>query len=395
MTPRLAHHDRRGATRCPGADQILGETAGVTTKPKRRWWRAPRFLRNGLVIGVLLVVAWYIILPELFSARKNIVALEHVNVVLLLLAFGLEVASLFCYAKLTVVVLPPKSLTLSKAWRINLASLAVSHLVPAGTAGGTGVSILLMTNEGLSATDAGIATATMAIGSAVLLNAMLWLALIVSIPLNGFRPVYVWVALVSLLLLAFFAALIAGFGRGDGWAVRVLRRLSLHFRFIPQEKLEAVIGRIAERIKAFWSDRELVRRGVAWAALNWLFDAACLWVCVLAFHVSLNPIDLFVAYGIGNVLAAIPLTPGGLGTVELAVTALLRGFGVPTLIAGFAVLAWRLFNFWLPIPVGGGCYLSLRIEHGATVRELAKGASRLGRSKKTDPETGPVASEGR
>jgi uncharacterized protein (TIRG00374 family) len=383
----------RGGDAVPGVDPNPGETSGETTKPKRRWWHVQRFLRNGLVIGVLLVVAWYIILPELFSARKNIVALEHVNAVLLLLAFGLEVASLFCYAKLTVVVLPPKSLSLSKAWRINLSSLAVSHLVPGGTAGGTGVSILLMTNDGVSATDAGIASATMSIGSAVLLNIMLWLALIASIPLNGFRPVYVWVALVSLLLLAFFAALIAGFAKGDGWAVRVLRRLSSHFRFIPQEKLEAVIGRIAERIKAFWSDRELVRRGVAWAALNWLFDAGCLWVCLLAFHVSLNPIDLFVAYGIGNVLAAIPLTPGGLGTVELAVTALLRGFGVPTLVAGFAVLAWRLFNFWLPIPVGGGCYLSLRIEHGATVRELAKSASRLGRSKRTDPETGVVGSE--
>lgn len=367
----------------PGADRIPGETLGVTTKPKRRWWHPPRFLRNGLVIGVLVVVAWYIILPELFSAKENVVALEHVNVLLLLLAFGLEVASLFFYAKLTVVVLPPKSLSLSKAWRINLSSLAVSHLVPGGTVGGTGVSIVLMTDEGLSATDAGVATATMGIGSAVLLNAMLWLALIASIPLNGFRPVYVWVALVSLLLLAFFAALIAGFATGNGWAVRVLRRLCSHFHFIPQAKLEAVIGRIAERIKSLWSDRELVRRGVTWAALNWLFDAACLWVCLRAFHVTLNPIDLFVAYGVGNVLAAIPLTPGGLGTVELAVTALLRGFGVPTLIAGFAVLAWRLFNFWLPIPVGGGCYLSLRIERGMTVRELANSASRLGRTKRS------------
>jgi uncharacterized protein (TIRG00374 family) len=363
-------------------------------RPKRRWWHIPKFLRNGLVIGVLAVVAWYIILPEFFSAKDNVASLEHVNILLLLLGGALEVISLFFYAKLTVTVLPPKSLSLSKAWRINLASLAVGHLVPGGTAGGTGASIVLMTNEGLSVTDVSVATATMGIGSAVLLNAMLWLALIISIPINGFRPVYEWVALVSLLLLGFFASLIAGFAKGDGWAVRLLRKMALRFSFIPEAKLEAVLSQIAERIKAFWSDRELVRRGIVWAALNWLFDAACLWVCLRAFGWHLDPIDLFVAYGVGNVLAAIPLTPGGLGTVELAVTALLRGFGVPTLIAGFAVLGWRLFNFWLPIPVGGASYLSLRIERGATLREMAKGARRTRSSGGTGAKGGSVAPEG-
>lgn len=390
--------DARAATTEPLAGSDSGSGAGGAgdkpVDPRRRWWHIPKFLRNGLVVGVLIVVALYVVLPEFRTARANVVRLEHVNVALLLLGFALEALSLFFYAKLTIVVLPPKSLSLSKAWRINLASLAVGHLVPGGTAGGTGASIVLMTGEGLSVTDVSVATATMGIGSAVLLNAMLWLALIISIPINGFRPVYEWVALVSLLLLGFFASLIAGFAKGDGWAVRVLRSLATRFRFIPEEKLETVITRIAERIKAFWSDQELVRRGIIWAALNWLFDAACLWVCLRAFGWHLNPIDLFVAYGVGNVLAAIPLTPGGLGTVEVAVTALLRGFGVPTLIAGFAVLGWRVLNFWLPIPVGGGCYLSLRIERGATLRELAKNARRARSGRGTGPNASPIVPEG-
>jgi uncharacterized membrane protein YbhN (UPF0104 family) len=29
------------------------------------------------------------------------------------------------------------------------------------------------------------------------------------------------------------------------------------------------------------------------------------------------------------------------------------------------VLLWRLVNFWLPIPAGGICYLSLRFSPGA------------------------------
>src|SRR5579875_1671842 len=47
----------------------------------------------------------------------------------------------------------------------------------------------------------------------------------------------------------------------------------------------------------------------------------------------------------------------------------LRGFGVPSAIALLAVLAWRLYNFWLPIPVGAASYVSLRVGRGASVRE--------------------------
>ncbi|MGH9172327.1 MAG: lysylphosphatidylglycerol synthase transmembrane domain-containing protein [Acidimicrobiales bacterium] len=340
----------------------------------RKWWHIPRFLRNGLVIGLLILAAIYVVAYLWPEAEKYVKNIEHVNIWLLLLGLGLEVGSLFAFAKLTVVVLPPGSLSISKAWRINLASLAFGHVIPGGTAGGTGMSIRLMTSEGLRTTDVGFATATMGIGSAVLLNAMLWLALIISIPLNGFRTAYVYVALASLLVLAFFAALIAGFAQGDGWAVRVLRWLSQRFRFIPQEKLEGVVKQIAERIKDFWGDSDLVRRSIIWAALNWLLDASCLWVALSAFHYYLNPIDLFVAYGVGNVVAVLPFTPGGLGTVEFATILMLKGFGVPPGIAAAAVLAWRLFNFWLPIPVGGVCYLSVRAQRGTSLRELASEA---------------------
>jgi uncharacterized membrane protein YbhN (UPF0104 family) len=34
----------------------------------------------------------------------------------------------------------------------------------------------------------------------------------------------------------------------------------------------------------------------------------------------MNPINLVVAYGVAGVLAAIPITPGGLGVVETALT---------------------------------------------------------------------------
>jgi hypothetical protein len=67
-----------------------------------------------------------------------------------------------------------------------------------------------------------------------------------------------------------------------------------------------------------------------------------------------------VSYGLANVLAAIPLTPGGLGVVEAVLTSTLVGFGTTRGVAILGVISWRLVNFWLPIPVGGVAYLSLR-----------------------------------
>jgi hypothetical protein len=53
------------------------------------------------------------------------------------------------------------------------------------------------------------------------------------------------------------------------------------------------------------------------------------------------------------------VTPGGLGVVEGVLVPSLVGFGTTRGIAIVAVIGYRLVNFWLPIPVGAGAYLSL------------------------------------
>ncbi len=103
-------------------------------------------------------------------------------------------------------------------------------------------------------------------------------------------------------------------------------------------------------------DKRLLRRAVAWAAANWLLDAASLWVFVAAFGHVISPIDLLTAYGLANILAAIPITPGGLGVVEFVLVSMLAGFGLTDGQALSAVLAYRAVNFWLPIPFGGLAY---------------------------------------
>ena len=125
-------------------------------------------------------------------------------------------------------------------------------------------------------------------------------------------------------------------------------------------------------------------RAIGWAAANWLLDAASLWVFIAAFHTLISPIDLLVAYGLANVLAVIPITPSGLGVIEGVLIPTLAGFGVAKEKAVLAVVGYRLVNFWLPIPVGGLCYLSLRLG--------ARRSAAAGRA--PGPESGPTPPPG-
>ena len=51
-------------------------------------------------------------------------------------------------------------------------------------------------------------------------------------------------------------------------------------------------------------------------------------------------------------LAQVPATPGGLGFVEAGLTATLALAGVSGGDAVLATLSYRLFTYWLPLPLG-------------------------------------------
>jgi uncharacterized protein (TIRG00374 family) len=70
---------------------------------------------------------------------------------------------------------------------------------------------------------------------------------------------------------------------------------------------------------------------------------------------------LLATYGVGSLIAMLPLTPGGVGLVEGVMVPALLGFGVPHSAALLGVIGWRVFEYWLPIPVGGAAYASLRL----------------------------------
>jgi len=99
--------------------------------------------------------------------------------------------------------------------------------------------------------------------------------------------------------------------------------------------------------------------GLLGAIMWWAFDIAVLWAAFRAFGSS-PPIAIVVlAYFVGTLANTLPL-PGGVGGVEGGMVGAFAAFGVDPGMALVAVLAYRVYAFWLPIVPGVISYLTLR-----------------------------------
>ena len=368
-------------------DERQGERQDEQRGERLSWWRRWRSwlpfvlkpLRRGIVIFALLLIVEYLVVPELVGASKDLYLLGRVNAFWLAGGVILEFASLFCYGLLTQALLPPGAHNpgLSVLFRIDLAAAAIAHVIPAGTLGSAGLGYKLFTDAGIKGRDAAVMMATKGLGSTVVLNVLLWLSLVISIPLAGFHPIYVTVAATGAVILAAVAALTFGFIRGASRASRIVHALGDRIPGYSGDRLEQALLEAANSLRALGRDRRTLVVSLTWASLNWLLDAASLWCFVAAFGRFVNPVELFAAYGIANVAGALPVTPAGLGVVNSVAPLLLVSFGVTRSVATLGVLGWRLVNFWLPIPAGAIAYVSLKVPRGAGLKAMRAAVSTL------------------
>src|SRR4029077_13959147 len=184
----------------PGTEQ---QERGPRRWPRLRLWLPylVKPLRRTVLLFVLLLIIEYLVVPELVGASKDLYLLGRVNAVWLAVGLILEGVSLFCYAVLTKVLLPPGPKP--RLWRlflIDLSAAAVAHIIPAGTLGTAALGFRLFTAEGISGNDAAVMMAAKGLGSTVVLNVLLWLSLVVSIPLAGFQPIYGTAAIIGTVL---------------------------------------------------------------------------------------------------------------------------------------------------------------------------------------------------
>jgi hypothetical protein len=158
-------------------------------------------------------------------------------------------------------------LTRFDLFRIQLSTRALGSILPAGSAASNALGFRLITSSGIQKADAGFALATAGIGSAVILNVLLWLGLVVSIPLRGGNPVYGTAAVAGAILMAIVGAIIFGLIDDKGRLHRLVRWV--YDRIGRDGKSAAtLIDHLRDRIRGLVAERDVLRRVLMWGTAN-------------------------------------------------------------------------------------------------------------------------------
>ncbi len=148
-------------------------------------------------------------------------------------------------------------------------------------------------------------------------------------------PVWVYFVLGGLVVLLLLAAMAVPRGR------RLLRA-----RLVP------TLGQVLPRLLDLAHNPRKLAEGLGGALVLTVIYVLCLAACVRAIGGALPIASIAVVYLMGSALGSAAPTPGGLGAVEVALSAGLTAAGLVSATALSSVLLFRLLTFWLPVPVG-------------------------------------------
>jgi uncharacterized protein (TIRG00374 family) len=311
------------------------------------------------------------LLPQIGGLTHEATALRHARpffVVAAVIAQGLSLAS---YAQLyrTMLAALGAKLRFRLAAEVIMASFLVSHLAPFGSAAGTVVNVTTLEAEGIAPATTGEAIALTTLVSTAALITLFGAGLLATAG-RHVSQVYLTAggAALGLVVIVIGALLWVGArpevaARAGRWAGRLLRHLPWprRARRVDPDKIGQSVARLTSLARTVLTGRAAAV-SFGFAVGNLVLDLLSLDLMFLAlgWQPGLGP--LTVAYGAANIASVIPLTPGGLGIIEVTLVAITASFGTPKATAVLAVLGYRIVEFWLPLIPGAVAYIRLRLQ---------------------------------
>ena len=174
------------------------------------------------------------------------------------------------------------------------------------------------------------------------------------------------VTVVLLVVLAATTGQSTGLTLPSGWvmlAAVVLVGLVAVSLFIPKvrtflwAKIEPTYRQVWPRLVWVLSNPGRLALGIGGTLLLSVSYILAFGASLWAFGYTLSFSVLAITYLASNTVGSVVPSPGGIGPVEIALTAGLVTAGVPSGVALSTAIVYRLVTFWIPIPVG---WLSLQ-----------------------------------
>lgn len=309
--------------------------------------------RRAALLG-LAGVSLYLLAPSLIEILSTAPRLRTVEPLWFLPMIALEGGSLTCMALVQRICL--RARRLSPVLFSQIAANAFARVVPGGGAAGAALQYSMLVDSGAAAGRAasGLTAANLLSFATLLALPLLTLpAVLLGAPVAKGLTQAAWLGAAGFgVMAAIGAPLLARDGPllKLGRAVQAARNRVLRKRAsltgLPQ-RLVRERDLILQAVGASWWQALLASVG------RWLLDYGVLVTALAAVGAQPRPALVLLAYVASQLLAQIPLTPGGLGFVEAGLTGLLALAGVNAGDAALATLAYRLVSYWLPLPAGG------------------------------------------
>jgi len=251
---------------------------------------------------------------------------------------------------------------------LSQASTAASSVLPGGDAVGIALSFSMLRRWGFTVEQVTVGSAATTVWNAFA-NVVFAVAAVAFLAIGGeSHPLLTTAAVIGTAAVAVSIALFAIALHDDGNA-RLVGRIA--------QRLWNRIARLLRRMPADDWEERLVgfrREAVGLLQRRWLpltlstlaghlTVFLVLLVALRALGVPSSDVSLaevFASWSLIRIITTIPITPGGLGVVELGLTGALVSFGGERAPVVAAVLLYRVLTYVPPIAVGGVCLLIWR-----------------------------------
>jgi uncharacterized protein (TIRG00374 family) len=316
-----------------------------------------------LVIGAITL---YGLAPSILAVFAEAPRLTEINPLWLVGVVAFESASFASVWWLTRIAVPGVSWFV--AGTSQLASNAVSRIVPGGPAVGTAVWWRMLSVSGIERTTAGAAIAATSFISNGVLFAIPLVAVLGSIfgaPVPQSLALVAWGGALVFVVLFAIGFVVVRYDRPLRLIGRFFERASKPiYRRLRKPRPPTTEGLVRQRNLIVSSLGKRWEQALGAAVGKWFFDYLALVAALFAVGAEPRLSLVLLAYGVGAVLGMVPITPGGLGFVEAGLTATLALAGIAGEQALLATLVYRIASYWLPLVAGLVAWLLFRQRYG-------------------------------
>ncbi len=300
--------------------------------------------KNNIALLIIVVLGFFVLLPQLDSLKQSLSALKEANIVWVLVALMVFFSGVIVLT-LQYLVLALHKLAFYLTLQVECAELFVSRILPSGM-GTVALNMYYLMKEKHTAAQATAVVAANGFSNAIAYSMLIIIGLVASNFTFGIHhsitdDLHVRALLIPLLILIIIGIVIH--------RVPSIKAKTSHF-----------LKSLLDNIQNYKTKPKTITAAIILNGLGSLTGIITIYLTAKALSIDLSFAQALLTYTAGNIMASLVPTPGGLGSAEAGIYAGLTISGLSSVDAISVTMLYRLISYWIPLIVGYIAFWHLR-----------------------------------